>query len=368
PVAYRLALSEIYVPYGLGEANWSWRGAFDVGEYNAGKLAQSLEPKRDVPENAVLLDSVLFAESGPRADNQTGSLVIPNSIALFERDAGVLWTRTDASTSRRDTRLGRELVTTWNCLVGNYVYGFEWIFKLDGSIEVRSQLTGTTLNRGTDEQPEPSAPKIGKDARGVLVSAPNHQHFLNFRLDLDIDGSANQVMEMEVQNLPDATHKNAFDAVSSHLEQEGARDLNPFTARHWHVESATQRNPFGKPTGYALEPGEFAVPYAAADFSGLQRAEFALHQVWFTRYRAGELYAAGKFPNQAKTRDGVGLYTTPAEPLHGQDVVLWYTTGFTHLAKPEDHPVMSAESVHFRLAPRGFFARNPALEVADQQQ
>ncbi|MDB4984971.1 MAG: copper amine oxidase, partial [Myxococcaceae bacterium] len=84
PIAYRLSLSEIYVPYGLAEDNWSWRGAFDLGEYNAGKLAQSLEPNRDVPENAVLLDSVFFAESGPRADNQTGSLVIPNSIALFE--------------------------------------------------------------------------------------------------------------------------------------------------------------------------------------------------------------------------------------------------------------------------------------------
>ena len=55
PVAYRLALSEIYVPYGLGEASWSWRGAFDVGEYNAGSLAQTLEVDRDVPENLSLI-------------------------------------------------------------------------------------------------------------------------------------------------------------------------------------------------------------------------------------------------------------------------------------------------------------------------
>ena len=33
PIAYRMALSEIYVYYGLGEENWAWRGALDVGEY-----------------------------------------------------------------------------------------------------------------------------------------------------------------------------------------------------------------------------------------------------------------------------------------------------------------------------------------------
>ena len=55
-----------------------------------------------------------------------------------------------------------------------------------------------------------------------------------------------------------------------------------------------------------------------------------------------------------------------AESLEGQDVVLWYTTGLTHLARPEDYPVMPTESIGFTLAPRGFFARNPALDVTDQ--
>ena len=36
PIIYRLALSEIYVPYGLDDPNWVWRTAFDVGEYNLG--------------------------------------------------------------------------------------------------------------------------------------------------------------------------------------------------------------------------------------------------------------------------------------------------------------------------------------------
>jgi len=366
PIAYRMSLSEIYVPYGLGDSNWVWRSAFDVGEYNAGTLAQSLEANRDVPENAQLIDATFFSDVGTSADNPTGSVDFPATIALYERDAGLLWTRTDPSAYDRDTRYARELVATWNCWIGNYIYGFDWIFKLDGSIEVKVNLTGTTLNRGTDATAEASAAKVGKDANGTIVSAPNHQHFLNFRLDLDVDGPTNTLMEMEAANLPNTGFKNSFGATMAHLESEGYRDVNPYGSRHWHVESATNKNAYGKFTSYALEPSTFAFPYSAPDFPGLLRAEFARHAFWYTRYKEGEVYAAGNYPNQGASPDGVGVYTTPAEPIHGDDIVVWYTTGFTHLAKPEDYPVMPTESIGFKLQPRGFFAQNPALEISDQ--
>ncbi len=367
-VAYRLALSEIYVPYGLGETNWIWRSAFDVGEYNAGTLAQPLEVRRDIPENAVTIDAVFYSDLGPGADNPTGTIDFPDTIALYERDSGILWTRTDPTSVDRDTRYGRELVVTWNAWIGNYIYSFDWVLKLDGSIEVKVLLTGTTLNRGTTSAPEPSVPKVGKDAKGIYIGAANHQHFLNFRLDLDIDGRANHVMEMEVKNLPDTGFKNAFDAVTEDLMQEGYRDVNPFSARHWHVMSSETMNAVGKHTSYALEPSTFAVPYSAPDFAGLERAQFAAHQFWITKYADHEQYAAGPFPNQGKHPDGLIKYVEPPEMLDmSDDVVVWYTTGFTHIAKPEDFPVMPAETIGFKLQPRGFFARNPALDVADQR-
>jgi primary-amine oxidase len=362
-IAYRLSLSEIYVPYGLPEPGWVFRQAFDVGEYNAGLSAQRLELGLDVPDNARLLDATLFNDLGPSPENPDGKLELPGTLGIYERPSGLLWTRTDPSTRIRDSRAGRELVATWNCWIGNYVYAFEWIFKLDGSIEVRAQLHGTTLNRGASAGPEPGAVKVGKDAHGVLVSAPHHQHFLSFRLDLDIDGSKNQLMEMEVAHLEDARFKNAFDTRTLQLPREGSRDVDPAHARHWHVESSTAKNAFGKPTGYALEPDSLAFPYSAPDFSGLARAAFAQHALWFTRQHDAERYVSGEFPNQAPPGTGIAAYAADQEALRGQDVVLWYTTGFTHVARPEDYPVMSVESVGFKLQPRGFFDRNPALGV-----
>jgi primary-amine oxidase len=366
PVAYRLALSELYVPYGLGDPNWSWRSAFDVGEYNAGTLAQTLLPNRDVPANATFLSAVFASDVGPTEDNDTGTYELPNTVALYEQASGIVWTRTDPTNYERDTRFGRELVITWNCWIGNYIYAFDWIFKLDGSIETAVHLTGTTLNRGTDETPEQASPKVGLDDQGTWVSAANHQHFLNFRLDLDVDGPDNHVMEMEVKHLPETGFKNAFGAVTTHLMDEGYRDGDALTQRHWHVASSTAKNKFGSPTSFAIEPGALPVPYSAPDAPSLERASFAKHQLWITQYKDGELYAAGQFPNQAKTVEGLPVYTEPSERV--SDVVVWYSTSYTHITRPEDFPVMSSETLRFRLAPRGFFAKNPALDLADQAE
>jgi primary-amine oxidase len=43
--------------------------------------------------------------------------------------------------------------------------------------------------------------------------------------------------------------------------------------------------------------------------------------------------------------------------------VLWYVFGIHHVTRPEDWPVMPADTVSFWLKPFGFFDRNPALDV-----
>ena len=40
--------------------------------------------------------------------------------------------------------------------------------------------------------------------------------------------------------------------------------------------------------------------------------------------------------------------------------MVWYTTGYTHVARPEDFPVMPAETIGFRLVPRGSRAIPPS--------
>lgn len=48
------------------------------------------------------------------------------------------------------------------------------------------------------------------------------------------------------------------------------------------------------------------------------------------------------------------------------NVAVWYSTGYRHVTRLEDFPVMSSESISFKITPRVYLDRNPALGAADQ--
>jgi primary-amine oxidase len=63
------------------------------------------------------------------------------------------------------------------------------------------------------------------------------------------------------------------------------------------------------------------------------------------------------------TECGLPAWTAADRSVEDTDVVVWYVCGITHVARPEDWPVMPVERVNFMLQPWGFFDRNPALDV-----
>src|SRR4029453_7772794 len=58
PILYRASLSEMLVPYADTAPNWSFRNAFDEGEYGLGRLTDSLEIGTDAPAHARFFDAV----------------------------------------------------------------------------------------------------------------------------------------------------------------------------------------------------------------------------------------------------------------------------------------------------------------------
>jgi primary-amine oxidase len=82
-----------------------------------------------------------------------------------------------------------------------------------------------------------------------------------------------------------------------------------------------------------------------------------------TPYAADERRAGGDYPNQHRGGDGLPRWTEKDRSIVDEDIVVWYTFGATHIPRPEDWPVMPVEYTGFSLAPVGFFARNPALDV-----
>jgi primary-amine oxidase len=357
PIIYRLALDEIYVPYALPDPTWSWRSALDVGEYNLGQFLERLEPGIDVPTNAVFLDEVTPSDRGSAGDPPV--VALDHGVALYERDAGVLWDRTDPATGDRQARLGRELVVTSTMPNGNYTYTVEYVFRLDGGIDVLAGGTGTLLTRGV------AFPSAG-NAFGTLVApsiaAPSHQHFFNFRVDFDVDGVRNRLIQADTRTVPSA-EGNAFDADESPVRSEGFRDAAPTADRRWLVESTTARGALGNHTAYELRPLVSTPPYSESSYPPLHQAAFAQHALWATRYTDGELSAVGDHPNQGVPGEGLPEYVAQQAGIDDRDLVVWYTAGFTHEPTIEEFPVMPRETVGFSLRPDGFFDANPTLDL-----
>ena len=363
-ILYRGSLSEMVVPYGDPSDAWYFRNAFDEGEDSMGRYANSLEPEVDAPSNAIFFDATLADETGV-------PFVVPRAMALYERDGGLLWKHFDRDNNQNDSRRSRELVLSWIATVGNYDYGFNWIFHQDGTLEMRVLLTGIMETKGVDMAADLHSP-AHEATYGHLVDknllAVHHQHFFNFRLDMDVDGTKNSVAEMNTEaesaNLGNP-YKNAFVMKATALRSESAahRNINLQSSRKWEVVNPVVKNNVGANTSYILVPEENSVPYAAKDSWLRKRAGFIDAHFWATAYDPTQMYAAGFYANQGRGEDGLPIWIRADRSLQDSDVVIWYTLGVTHIPRPEDWPMMAVHAAGFKLVPGGFFDHNPALDV-----
>jgi primary-amine oxidase len=359
PVLYRASLSEMVVPYADPDPAWYIRSYFDGGEYGAGGRVVSLEPLRDAPPNATYLDAHLAGPSG--AIKQ-----VPRAVALYERDGGLLWKHYDSDSRTNESRRARELVLASILTIGNYDYAFHWVFRQDGSLEMEILLTGIMMVRGVAghaHHDDPYGHAVGPNLRAI-----HHQHFINFRLDFDVDGPINSVAEWNSAAAapgPGNPAGSTFTMRETKLlsELHARRNMDLAASRKWRIYNPEVRNALGFSTGYLLLPGENSLSYTQPDSPVRRRAAFLGYHLWVTRFTPGQNFAAGDYPAQSRRDSGLAQYSRANRSVVNHDLVLWYTVGITHLPRPEEWPVMPVHQAGFKLVPAGFFARNPALDV-----
>ncbi len=358
PVLYRASVADMVVPYGDPRPGYFHRNAFDIGEYGIGLLANSLKLGCDCLGVIRYFDAVL-------ADNRGNPLVIENAVCMHEEDVGILWKHLDGRLGTAEVRRSRRLVVSFIATVGNYEYGFYWYFYQDGSLQLEVKLTGILSNGALP--PDGSVPPWGEIVAPGLYG-PIHQHFFIVRLDTQIDGLENTVYEINTEADPPGPanpHGNAFRATATPLrrESEAQRLIDPFRARSWKIVNPNVKNAYGLPVGYRLVPGDNTLPFAQPDSTILQRAAFMTRHLWVTAYDPAERYATGDYPNQHRGGAGLPEYVAQDRPIENTDIVVWYTFGHHHVARPEDWPVMPVATIGFTLKPSGFFDRSPALDV-----
>lgn len=357
PVAHRMSFAEMVVPYRDPSEDHYRRTAFDIGEWGLGFMTTSLELGCDCLGEISYLDATLHDSRGEPYE-------IPHAVCIHEEDDAVLWKHVDERAGA-EVRRSRRLVVSFHATVANYEYLVYWRFYLDGTIECEVRATGimvtTTVPAG---QPIPSTGNL-VDQR---TYAPFHQHFIVARLDLDVDGPVNTVVESDSRIEPISRDNPYGLALTEQLtplrsEAGAARDYDWNVQRSWKVFNTSHHNGLGKPVGYKLVPGAAIPPLFAEGSALLDRAGVIGHTLWVTAYDRDERWPAGEWCNQSATDEGLPAWVRADRPLEDADVVLWYVFGIHHLTRPEDWPVMPADTVSFALKPVGFFDRNPALDL-----
>jgi primary-amine oxidase len=357
-VAYRMSFAEMVVPYRDPGFDHYRRTAFDIGEWGLGYMTTSLELGCDCLGEIVYLDAVV-------PDTRGDPMEIPRAVCLHEEDGAVLWKHVDAETGAQVRRM-RRMVVSAHVTVANYEYLVYWKFYQDGNIECEVRASGLMVTTPMQSDGDSSPYGTTVDTR---TYAPFHQHFIIAKLDLDIDGEENTVIEVDSAAAPISKHNPYGLALSTQFttietESQSARDFNWETQRIWKVINPTKVNRHGSNTAYKLVPGA-AIPSLLDSSSPVyQRAPVIDHTVWVTAYDETERWPAGDYPTQSSEDTGITRWIEEDAPLVGTDVVLWYVFGIHHITRVEDWPIMPVDIISFWLKPFGFFDQNPSLDAS----
>jgi primary-amine oxidase len=358
PILYRASIAEMVVPYGTPERSHHRKNVFDSGELGFGRWANSLTLGCDCLGAIHYFDATVSDLFGqPRT--------IENAICLHEEDAGLSWKHYDLRTQRTDVRRARKLVISSISTIGNYEYASYWYLHQDGRIEYEMNATGI-INTAACHPGQPG--RYGTEVAPGIVGHI-HQHVFCARLDIEVDGATNTVVECDTHAPPmgsaDNPYGNAFYVEERPLtsELEARRDVDFERMRYWKIVNPNVTNWVGKPVAFKLEPGSAVKPFTHPDSPSGKRGRFIQHQLWVTPYSPDERFPAGEFVNQSTGDDGIEVWTSQDRPIENTDIVLWHSFGLHHLPRPEDHPVQPCVVCGFKLMPNGFFDQNPVIDL-----
>ena len=349
------------IPYADPRHPFHKKAAFDLGDAGAGVMANNLKLGCDCLGSIHYLNAVL-------SDPHGKPMPMENVICVHEQDAGIGWKHTNYRTGRAVVVRNQELVVQSIITVSNYEYILAFVFNQAGAVEYEVRATGILSTQPIDEGIEVPWGTIVHP--GVLAS--HHQHIFSLRVDPMIDGHNNRLVYEEAHAMPRSDfnpHGVGYTVKETLVEESAGLDIDYEANRTFKIQNAAVRNPVnGKPVGYKIHVPPFQKMLADPDSYHHKRAEFADHNIYVTKYRDGELYAAGKYTNQSRGGEGVRAWANRKENIKDTDLVVYVQFGLQHSTRIEDFPVMPCEIIKVALKPSNFFDRNPAIDVPPSSQ
>ena len=184
-IIYEVGLQEAVAHYASSSDPFQASNAYLDSAYGFGQSTFQLVSGFDCPSYATYLNTSFY-------DSET-THIHPSSICMFEYDTNFPIQRHTAPTYVSVTK-NIQFVVRSVATVGNYDYVFDYEFFYDGSIHVTVRASGYIQSSfWTSGNPTNDGFHIHDHLLGSM-----HDHVLNYKLDLDVAGTANSLVKNEL--------------------------------------------------------------------------------------------------------------------------------------------------------------------------
>ncbi|XP_052068796.1 putative amine oxidase [copper-containing] [Mytilus californianus] len=367
-IAYELSLQELSVFYAGYKPMQALANYLD-GVGLIGIQAKGLVPGVDCPKDATYLSSTFQVESD-------GPFSFENAFCIFEYNLGMPLRRHHSySFSYGRFYEGMEttvLILRTIAVIINYDYVIDFMFYPNGAMQVKVVSTGYVLGTFYTDNESKYSFKLHEN-----LAANIHQHLFNFKVDLDIQGTANRfaTANIETEDIPNKFSKDSNARLIQHkfstslktTEKDAAYKFDFEAPKYLLVykEDVKTRKTYKKSKSYRILNNGMSKLILPEGKGNEPSISWARYQVAMTKYNDSEPTSSSLY-SILDAEDPIVHFQNfidDNESIVDEDLVAWITMGIHHIPHTEDLPVTPTPGMElsFYLLPYNYFDEDPAI-------
>ncbi|KAH9505426.1 hypothetical protein Btru_057251 [Bulinus truncatus] len=368
-IAYEIALSEFAAFYS-GISPWPQTSNYADSASVVGLQYRSLIPGGDCPDTATLVNQTFYNQYG---DSPTVNYV---TFCLFEHNNGLPLRRhlsyTFGEGSFYGGMLDSVLILRTALTVVNYDYIVDFIFHQNGVLETRLMASGYIQASFYHDAERPYGFHLGENILGNI-----HHHMINFKVDLDIAGTANRYQTLDIQldkvNRSDDPSKEFYQ--NKIVQTLKANELDAvykfnFDAPKQHIVfSNTTKNVFNENRSYRIEIEGMTKNVLPENVDDDRSIPWARNQMVVTKQKDSEIRSSSVYAlfDSSELATNFTSFYSDNESIIDEDLVFWITCSAYHIPRSEDLPVTSTVGTNmgFYLLPFNYHNEDPSMSSRD---
>ncbi|KAJ3833550.1 copper amine oxidase [Lentinula raphanica] len=367
-IIYQLAPQEAIAQYAGNDPLQSTTAWLDR-HFGMGLAVRDMLPGYDCPHEAVYLPATTHSA--------LGTLVREKAICVFEQDTGRPVTRhTGYMEGEFGAVKGYMLTVRSISVVGNYDYGFDYMFHIDGTIEVRLSASGYLQGGYWDPLQDPYGGRLREHSMGNL-----HDHVINYKVDFDIAGLENSLLEtissQEVVEQPwleddEWGHTAIQQKITRQIiktEDEALLKYPTNFQGHYSIVNQNKTNSWGSPRGYAIHAGYNPIHNTVVGSRRLlNNANWARYNLAVSLRKETEPSSSSMWNMNLPGKPTVDFHKLfDGDNITQDDLVVWVNVGTHHLPQAEDSPntKTTVAMSSFILTPLNYFDSDISLDSSN---